>query len=70
MQSAKSYDVRPIMDEPGDDGLVVPLETVIKHHVLTAIEICGGNKTLAAERLGVTRFWIYRRLREWRRMCR
>jgi len=48
---------------PGDPAL--SLEEVERRHILGALEACGGNKTEAARRLGVSRKTLDRKFAEW-----
>jgi len=41
------------------------LEEHIKKHVLNVLNKCGNNKTKASKILGVSRRWLYYKLREW-----
>jgi len=41
---------------------IADVELVMIHR---AIELCGGNKSLAAKHLGISRHTLYRRLEEW-----
>jgi DNA-binding NtrC family response regulator len=41
------------------------LEDAEKEHVLEALRLCGGNRTLAAERLGIQRRTLYKKLERW-----
>jgi DNA-binding NtrC family response regulator len=41
------------------------LEDAEKKHVMEALRLCGGNRTLAAERLGIQRRTIYKKLQRW-----
>ncbi|WP_022850373.1 sigma-54-dependent transcriptional regulator [Limisalsivibrio acetivorans] len=41
------------------------LEDVIKNHILSTLDECGGNKTKAAEILGVDASTVHRRLKEY-----
>jgi two-component system, NtrC family, response regulator AtoC len=45
-----------------DPGEVVPLEEVERRYIAWAVEQLGGNKTLAAQKLGVDRKTLYRKL--------
>ncbi|PKO59874.1 MAG: sigma-54-dependent Fis family transcriptional regulator, partial [Betaproteobacteria bacterium HGW-Betaproteobacteria-19] len=46
-----------------DDSL--PLEVVEKRHILRVVEACGGNKSEAARRLGVSRKTLERKFADW-----
>ena len=61
---------------PAADALHVPaellrddgsdrLDLAEKRHILHVLEKCGGNRSLAARRLGIGRRTLYRRLEEW-----
>lgn len=41
------------------------LEEAEKEHVLEALRACGGNRTLAAERLNIQRRTLYKKLERW-----
>lgn len=41
------------------------LEDAEKEHVLEALRLCEGNRTLAAERLGIQRRTLYKKLERW-----
>jgi DNA-binding NtrC family response regulator len=41
------------------------LEDAEKKHVMEVLRLCGGNRTLAAERLGIQRRTIYKKLQRW-----
>jgi DNA-binding NtrC family response regulator len=41
------------------------LETVQRSHILNALAVAGGNKTVAARALGVSRKTVERKLKEW-----
>jgi two-component system response regulator HydG len=49
-------------DDPTE---IVPLEEVERRYVLHALEALGKNRTLAAQRLGVDRKTLYRKLKAW-----
>lgn len=40
-----------------------PLSEIERRHILKALELCGGQRALAARVLGVDRKTLYRRLR-------
>jgi DNA-binding NtrC family response regulator len=39
---------------------------VEKRRIFAALEECAGNKSKAAERLGISRRTLHRKLNEWR----
>jgi len=41
------------------------LEDAERKHVMEVLLLCGGNRTLAAERLGIQRRTIYKKLQRW-----
>jgi len=49
-------------DDPSD---LVPLSEVERRYILRVVEAVGGNKTTAAQVLGVTRKTLYRKLEEY-----
>jgi len=49
----------------GDEGPLLPLADVERQHILRVVEASGGNKTLAADTLGITRKTLYRKLQEY-----
>ena len=50
----------------GDDpSELVPLEEVERRYILRVLEAVGGNKTLAAQMLGLDRKTLYRKLRSY-----
>jgi DNA-binding NtrC family response regulator len=48
-----------------DAGVDLPLEEVEKRHILRMLEACGGNKSEAARRLGVSRKTLERKCADW-----
>ena len=41
------------------------LEEAEKEHVLEALRVCGGNRTMAADRLNIQRRTLYKKLERW-----
>src|SRR5256885_17140874 len=52
--------------EPGmpSTGAVAPLKDQERNAILDAIARCGGNKKLAAQELGISRSYLYKRSEE------
>lgn len=52
---------------PEDNSQIVSqtLDEAEKEHVLEALRLSGGNRTLAAERLGIQRRTLYKKLERW-----
>jgi len=49
-------------DEPAE---LLPLSELERRHILRVVEASGGNKTMAADVLGITRKTLYRKLQEY-----
>jgi two-component system response regulator HydG len=50
----------------GDDlDELVPLEEVERRYILRVLEAAGGNKSLAAQTLGLNRKTLYRKLAQY-----
>ena len=47
---------------PGDPGEFLPLHEVERRYILRVLDAAQGNKTLAAEILGLDRKTLYRKL--------
>jgi DNA-binding NtrC family response regulator len=57
---------RPPAAATGDEPVeLVPLAELERRHILRVVEASGGNKTLAADTLGITRKTLYRKLQEY-----
>jgi len=62
IRSYKSSHVVLAADDPSE---LVPLSQVERRYVLKVLEAAGGNKSQAAEILGITRKTLYRKLEEY-----
>ena len=49
----------------GGEVELVPLEVMERRHILAVLEAVGGQRTRAAEILGVDRKTLYRKLERW-----
>lgn len=43
---------------------IIPLDEMEKRHIMRALDICKGNKTEVAERLGISRATLWRKLKD------
>ena len=43
---------------------IIPLDELEKRHILHALDVCKGNKTEVAERLGISRATLWRKLKD------
>jgi len=53
-------------DAPEGDVPVLPLVELERRAIERAIEVCGGDKTRAADMLGISRAKIYQRVKEYK----
>ena len=53
-------------DKPSSPAPVATLAATEKETILAMLAECGGNKTLAAERLGISRRTLHRKLNAWK----
>jgi DNA-binding NtrC family response regulator len=53
------------LDALGSSGPIEPLETLERKAIERAVASCNGDKTKAAELLGISRAKIYQRWRDW-----
>jgi DNA-binding NtrC family response regulator len=51
--------------EAGPDGAVVPLDELVKRAIIQAVQITKGDRTAAAQLLGIGRTTLYRKLKEY-----
>lgn len=60
-------DFLPAAPAPKAAAEGLSLDELEKRHILATLDACGGNKSLAAQRLGVSRKTLDRRCAEWGR---
>jgi two-component system response regulator HydG len=61
----KNFEPRHVVVAGDDLEEFVPLEEVERRYILRVLQAAGGNKSLAAQRLGVSRRTLYRKLGEY-----
>lgn len=61
----RNYESRHIVVAGDDLEELVPLEEVERRYILRVLQAAGGNKSMAAQRLGVSRRTLYRKLGEY-----
>jgi DNA-binding NtrC family response regulator len=64
-QSVRSFKRSHVLVAAEDPSELVPLAAVERRYVLRVVEAAGGNKSLAAQILGITRKTLYRKLEEY-----
>ncbi|HPQ88929.1 MAG TPA: helix-turn-helix domain-containing protein, partial [Candidatus Mcinerneyibacteriales bacterium] len=55
----------PSREEGYGETALIPLKEVEKRHLLRVLRACEGNKSRAAEILGVSRKFIYSKINEY-----
>jgi DNA-binding NtrC family response regulator len=61
----KDFEPRHVLVAGDDLEEMVPLEEVERRYILRVLQAAGGNKSLASQRLGVSRRTLYRKLGEY-----
>jgi len=61
----KNFESRHVLVAGDDLAEMAPLEEVERRYILRVLQAAGGNKSLAAQRLGVSRRTLYRKLGEY-----
>jgi two-component system response regulator HydG len=61
----KTFEARHVLVAGDALEELVPLEEVERRYILRVLQAAGGNKSLAAQRLGVSRRTLYRKLGEY-----
>jgi DNA-binding NtrC family response regulator len=61
----KNFEPRHVLVAGDDLEEMAPLEAVERRYILRVLQAAGGNKSLAAQRLGVSRRTLYRKLGEY-----
>jgi two-component system response regulator HydG len=64
-ETVRSFKRSHVLIAASDPSELVPLEEVERRYVLRVVEAAGGNKSLAAQILGITRKTLYRKLGEY-----
>ena len=64
-ETVRSFTRSHVLVAADDPSELVPLEEVERRYVLRVVEAAGGNKSLAAQILGITRKTLYRKLEEY-----
>ena len=64
-ETVRAYKRSHVLIATDDPSELVPLAEVERRYVLRVLEAVGGNKTSAAQILGVTRKTLYRKLEEY-----
>ncbi|HXJ32413.1 MAG TPA: sigma-54 dependent transcriptional regulator [Candidatus Eisenbacteria bacterium] len=64
-EQVRAYKRSHVVVASDDPSEIVSLAEVERRYVLRVMEVTGGNKTLAAEKLGITRKTLYRKLQEY-----
>ncbi|MGH7295808.1 MAG: helix-turn-helix domain-containing protein, partial [Polyangiaceae bacterium] len=65
-EKIRDYRSDRIPVETGEASEIVPLDELERRYVERALTILGGNKSRAAELLGIDRRTLYRRIDRWR----
>jgi len=61
-EKIRAYRTSHVLIAATDPSELVPMEEVEKRYILRVLEAVGGNKTLAAQVLGLDRKTLYRKL--------
>jgi two-component system response regulator HydG len=64
-ETIRAYKRSHVLIASDDPSELVPLEEVERRYTLRVLEAVGGNKTLAARVLGITRKTLYRKLEQY-----
>jgi two-component system response regulator HydG len=64
-EKIRAYRRSHVIVASDDPSELVPLEEVERRYILRVVEAVGGNKTLAAQVLGMGRKTLYRKLERW-----
>src|SRR5206468_130502 len=64
-EKIRAYRRSHVLVASDDPSELVPLEEVERRYILRVMEAVGGNKTLAAQTLGIGRKTLYRKLEQY-----
>lgn len=64
-ETVRAYSRSHVLIASDDPSELVPLDEVERRYTLRVMEAVGGNKTLAARVLGITRKTLYRKLEQY-----
>jgi two-component system response regulator HydG len=64
-EKVREYKPSHVLVASDDPSELVPLDEVEKRYILRVLEAVGGNKTMAAQVLGLDRKTLYRKLERW-----
>jgi len=64
-ETVRAYKRSHVLIASDDPSELVSLAEVERRYVMRVMEAVGGNKTMAAEKLGITRKTLYRKLQEY-----
>jgi two-component system response regulator HydG len=64
-EKIRAYQRSHVLVTSDDPSELVPLEEVERRYILRVMEALGGNKTLAAQTLGIGRKTLYRKLQQY-----
>jgi two-component system response regulator HydG len=64
-EKVRNYSGAVVQGSSGDEELLLSLEEIERRHILRVLHAVGGSRAAAAERLGIDRKTLYRKLERW-----